>query len=229
VKLTVIGCSPAWPNPGSAQSGYLVEGEGRLLVDCGPGVLSRLREQESWPRVDAIAVTHLHLDHVADLVGWVYGRLLGPARDEPSVPLWLPRGGTADLLQLVGRAGEAFELREYDDGQTFEAAGFTITARAVPHPAHAHGFRVTDGRSTLAHSGDSGPSPVLAELARGADLFLCEATNADPGDGPTHLTSAQAREVAAAAGAHRLVLVHRPAELPPDGCEVAYDGLELEL
>ena len=45
VRLTVIGSSPAWPNPGSAQSGYLVEGEGALLLDCGPGVLARLRER----------------------------------------------------------------------------------------------------------------------------------------------------------------------------------------
>ena len=53
MRLTVIGCSPAWPNPGGACSGYLVEG--RLLLDCGPGVLSRLRENgNGWPEVDAI-------------------------------------------------------------------------------------------------------------------------------------------------------------------------------
>ena len=44
MKLTVVGCSPAWPNPGGAQSGYLLEGgSGRLLLDCGPGVLPALR------------------------------------------------------------------------------------------------------------------------------------------------------------------------------------------
>src|SRR5919202_2295863 len=58
VQLTVIGSSPAWPNPGSAQSGYLVEGPGKLLLDCGPGVLGRLRERDGWPRVDAIVLTH---------------------------------------------------------------------------------------------------------------------------------------------------------------------------
>ena len=45
VLLRVIGSSPAWPNAGGAHSGYLVEGPGRLLLDCGPGVLSRLRLQ----------------------------------------------------------------------------------------------------------------------------------------------------------------------------------------
>ena len=63
MKLTVIGCSPAWPNAGGAQSGYLVEGEGRLLLDCGPGVLARLRRlDDGWPRVDAVAITHFHAD-----------------------------------------------------------------------------------------------------------------------------------------------------------------------
>ena len=55
MRLTVIGCSPAWPNPGQANAGYLVEGPGKLLLDCGPGVLSRLRAREGgWPEVDAI-------------------------------------------------------------------------------------------------------------------------------------------------------------------------------
>ncbi|MEX0673209.1 MAG: MBL fold metallo-hydrolase, partial [Gaiellaceae bacterium] len=71
VKLTVVGCSPAWPNPGGAQSGYLLDGSKRLLLDCGPGVLARLREEEGWPRIDAIAITHFHLDHWGDLVPWV--------------------------------------------------------------------------------------------------------------------------------------------------------------
>src|SRR6266516_156281 len=68
MKLEVVGCSPAWPNPGGAQSGYLIEGPGRLLLDCGPGVLARLREQDSWPEIDAIVITHWHLDHWGDLV-----------------------------------------------------------------------------------------------------------------------------------------------------------------
>src|SRR5947207_3435855 len=93
VKLTVVGCSPAWPNPGGAQSGYLVEGHGgRLLLDCGPGVLPRLRAAEGWPRVDAIAITHFHLDHWGDLVPWVFGAAYGPGRKTMPPELWLPPG-----------------------------------------------------------------------------------------------------------------------------------------
>src|SRR6058998_3188721 len=106
MKLTVIGCSPAWPNPGGAQSGYLVEGPGRLLLDCGPGVLARLRaENSSWPAVDAVVVTHWHLDHWGDLVPWVWGVTLGPGMDTERPELWVPPEGREVLSSIGGRLG----------------------------------------------------------------------------------------------------------------------------
>src|SRR3954454_10892566 len=90
VKLTVVGCSPAWPNPGGAQSGYLVEdGGGRVLLDCGPGVLARPRQDDVWPRVDAIVITHSHLDHWGDVVPWVWGAMYLGLQDE-APELWVP-------------------------------------------------------------------------------------------------------------------------------------------
>src|SRR6266540_7396799 len=99
VKLTVVGSSPAWPNPGGAQSGYLVEDRGRLLLDCGPGVLSRLREQDGWPRIDAIVISHFHLDHWGDLVPWVWGSMFRRSHNgSASRPqLWVPPGGRETL------------------------------------------------------------------------------------------------------------------------------------
>ena len=232
VKLTVIGSSPAWPNPGGIQSGYIVEGAGRLLLDCGPGVLAELRRREPWPTVDAIAVTHFHLDHVGDLVAWLWGHLMGPARGMPRTPLWLPPGGTAQLTSLAEPMQGAFAISEYEAGETFDVAGYQITASALAHfDERAYGLRITDGRSTLAYSGDTGPTPALIELARDADLFLCEATLAEPEQGPRgHLTADEALAAAAEARPRRLLLTHRAVELPvPDGCELAYDGLEVVL
>ena len=106
VKLTVVGCSPAWPNPGGAQSGYLLEGPGRLLLDCGPGVLAKLREREAWPQVDAIAITHWHLDHWGDLVPWVWGSTLGPGEGVEQPELWVPPEGRELLCSIGGRLGQ---------------------------------------------------------------------------------------------------------------------------
>ncbi|MGH3004309.1 MAG: MBL fold metallo-hydrolase [Gaiellaceae bacterium] len=234
VRLTVIGSSPAWPNPGSAQSGYLVEGEGKLLLDCGPGVLGRLRELGLFPR--SIAITHFHLDHWGDLVPWAWLNAFGPPEHRVECALWLPPGGAHELAHFADHWGnpsmfeEAFELREFEPDVPFTAAGFEVEARRLPHYAlTSHGFRVTQDGKTLAYSGDSAPTRELAELARGADLFLCEATLAEGArDGLPrgHLSAEEA--LAAADGP--VLLTHRPIELPPpDGVPLAHDGLVVDV
>jgi ribonuclease BN (tRNA processing enzyme) len=243
MKLRIVGCSPAWPNPGGAQSGYLVESEGaRVLLDCGPGVLARLREWEDWPHVDAIAITHFHLDHWGDLVPWVWGAQFGPARELDAPALWLPPGGRAVLSELGGRLGrpemfeQAFRANEFEPGRAFGVAAMEVTAMKVLHyDLDAYGFRVAANGAVLAYSGDSGPDENLVELARGADLFVCEATLLD-GEGQNegrprgHLSPREAENAFEAAGARRLLLTHRPTERELDGrYEQASDGLELEL
>ena len=241
MKLSVIGCSPAWPNPGGAQSGYLVEGPRRLLLDCGPGVLAKLRERDgAWPRVDGIVITHWHLDHWGDLVPWVWGTTVGPGKDRPRVELWLPPEGTARLREFGARLGweemwdAAFTLREYADDEPFEAAGLHVVPVRLPHyTLRTYGLRVSNGSRSLAYSGDSGPSEQLGELARDVDLFVCEATlerGELDGDPRGHLSADEAVAAFEASGARRLLLTHRPHELAlADGLEQAYDGLELEV
>ena len=237
MRLDIIGSSPAWPNAGGACSGYLVDG--RLLLDCGPGVLAKLREREPWPTAAAIVISHLHLDHWGDLVPWVWASLFGPGSEHPRPALRLPPGARETLRPILGRLGSedmlerVFDVEEYTAGESFEVAGLRVTGVPVPHydiPAHA--FRV-EGERTLAYSGDCGPSEALHEVARDADLFLCEATldNADH-DGPPrgHLSVAEAQAAAEAAHARRLVLTHRPQELTlSSDLELAGDGLVLDF
>ena len=240
LRLKVVGCSPAWPNPGGAQSGYLLEGPGRLLLDCGPGVLARLREAEAWPVVDAIAITHWHLDHWGDLVPWVWGATLGPGMETKKPELWVPPEGQEMLAAIGGRLGqqqmfeEAFDLREYADGEPFEAAGFSVTPHRVLHyQLIAFGFRASANGTVLAYSGDSGPSDALPEIARDADLFVCEATLAAPnpeGGKRGHLSAEEANEAFEASAAKRLLITHRPFERPlEDGFEQAFDGMQIEV
>jgi len=234
MQLTVIGCSPAWPNAGSAQSGYLVEGEGRLLLDCGPGVLARMRERDGgWPQVDAVAITHFHLDHWGDLVPWVFGAAFGPGRGIPRPELWLPPGGTERLrgygkqMAFVDQIDQVFDVHEYEEATPFLAAGFQLSALRLDHYSElTFGLRISNHASTLAYSGDTGPSANLAELARDADIFLCEATLKEPEPAERgHLSEDEAVAAFEASGAKRLIVIHRPDELPLDpSVERAADG-----
>ena len=234
VRLNVIGSSPAWPNPGGAQSGYLLQGEESLLLDCGPGVLGRLRELDLFPQ--SVAITHFHLDHWGDLVPWAWLNAYGPQQHRIQCALWLPPGGRKELTDFADRWGndsmfeEAFDLREYETGVPFQTAGFEVEAHRLPHyTLTAHGFRVRHDGKTLAYSGDSAPTDELANLAAGADLFLCEATLAEgskDGQPRGHLSAEEA--LAAADGP--ILLTHRPVELPaPDGVPVAHDGLVVDI
>jgi ribonuclease BN (tRNA processing enzyme) len=240
MRLIVVGSSPAWPNPGGAQSGYLIEGPGRVLLDCGPGVLARLRESENWPLLDAIVITHFHLDHWGDLVPWVWGSMFRFGGTGPTIELWLPPGGRRRLAEFGARLGteemfeRAFACREYEPERAFRVVELEIVAVPLPHYGIAtYGMRVTNGDRTLAYSGDSGPSERLADLARDADLFVCEATLETPeadGELRGHLAPEEMLASFEASGAKRLLVTHRPRELGPvDGLEHAYDGMVLEL
>ncbi len=125
---------------------------------------------------------------------------------------------------------DVFELHEYEEGTAFETDGLTITPIRVPHyQLQTYALRVSDGTSTIAYSGDSAPSPQLARVARDVDLFLCEATLKESREGDDGLRGHLSEEEAVAAfkesGARRLVIIHRPDELPlGEGIERASDG-----
>jgi ribonuclease BN (tRNA processing enzyme) len=239
VRLTVVGCSPAWPNPDGVQSGYQIEaGGGRLLLDCGPGVLGRLRTSEAWPDFDAVVITHFHLDHWGDLVPWVWGALYlhGRGENPPRPELWVPPGGIrqlerfGDLLGFPDMFERVFRPIEFTPGVEFAAGGCTVTATAVPHyRMEAFALRVTAEGRTLAYSGDSGPSEELAACASGADLFVCEATllaGELDGEPRGHLSLEEAQTVFTSSRATELLVTHRPCELPgDDALTFAFDGL----
>ena len=241
MRLHVIGSSPAWPNAGGAHSGYVVESAGRrLLLDCGPGVLGRLREREAWPTIHSIAITHFHLDHWGDLVPWVWGSFYRRGHDDVRPELWVYRGGRKFLEELGSRLGfpdmfeRTFVISEYDGDMPFATAGLEVLPVRLPHyRLETYGFRVSNGEATLAYTGDTGPSERIAELGRDADLFVCEATletGESDGEPRGHLSAEEALDAYTASGAHNLLLTHRPSELPaPEGVALAYDGMELEV
>ena len=131
----------------------------------------------------------------------------------------------------AGKANTTSDTRmAISSARPFQAGGFEVEAQRLPHyTMEAYGFRVREGETLLAYSGDSAPTEQLSTLARGADLFVCEATLSrgdKDGEPRGHLSAEEA--LAAADGP--VLLTHRPVELPvPDGVVTAQDGLVVEI
>lgn len=247
MKLTVLGCSPAFPHPGGACSGYLVEeGESALLLDCGTGVLANLLKYLDFRQLSAIVISHMHADHFLDLIPLRYG-LKFARPPAPRLRLYLPPGGQAVLeavmrpiLELAPSRSEApetffteyFDIREYDPQGNLQVGAFAVRFAPVVHYVPSYALAI-EGRRRLAYSGDSGPCPELEALARGADLFVCEATLASAGGGGQwgHLTARGAGEMARRAGVGSLVITHVWRDRPQDSLPEAQAafGPEVEL
>jgi ribonuclease BN (tRNA processing enzyme) len=221
LKVTVIGASPACPNADGACSGYLFEaGDTRVLVDCGPGVLSRLQRHLAYPDLTAIVISHFHADHVLDLVPLRYGLRYAPLpMPKPRPALHLPPGGVDNLNALAhimdrkNAAGfwtDVLSVAEYIPGVPLVVRDLRFDFIEMRHYVPVWGIRVTGGGRTVAYSADTGPCDALEELAHQADLFICEATlpeRDDPGEWG-HLTPAEAGDVAHQAGVRQLILTH---------------------
>jgi ribonuclease BN (tRNA processing enzyme) len=225
VRITVLGKSPAWQDPDGACSGYLVQGGGQtVLLDCGPGVFAKLRKAIDYTAVDAVVISHLHADHIMDLVTFASGLRYRPWPGEPPRPRLIAPPGAPEAFARLCSGGFmsdnhielAFDMTVYDPAQSLKLGGLEVRFRPVPHyiPANAVEFAENGARFTF--SADCGPSPELVSFAAGTDLLLIEATLPAPEpdeDDRGHLTPAEAGEHGAKAGARRLVLTHYAVEL----------------
>ena len=249
MRLVVVGCAGSFPSPDSACSAYLVQADdedGRtwtVLLDLGNGAVGPLQRYGDVAALDAIALTHLHADHVADMAVLSVARRYRPGGALPPVPVWGPAGTAGRLAQLAGE-GDAtpdavFDVRVWDPAAPVVVGPLTLAPVAMHHTVPCFGVRVTGpaegdrGRSvTVAYTGDTDAGPGLDALADDVDLLLSEAAFHEGRDDEVrgiHLTARRAAQAAARGGARHLVLTHLPSWNDPRRAEAeartAYDGL----
>jgi phosphoribosyl 1,2-cyclic phosphodiesterase len=242
VRLFLCGVRGSSPTPGDAfrsVGGHTScvaiapdDGPPTLALDAGTGLRNLTRVLEGQPFRGAIVLTHLHWDHVMGLPFFPAGdhpdattRLLAPDQGAPLETvlerLMSPPMFPITPLQLRG----AWTFESYGEG-TFEAGGFRVTTREIPHGGgRTMGVRVEDDDHAVAYLPDHAPHLLgpghnevgeLHEAARalgdGVDVLLHDAqyTRAElPGRFTWgHAAADYALELAEACGAARLLLVH---------------------
>ncbi|MCX4186539.1 MBL fold metallo-hydrolase [Methylophaga sp. OBS4] len=224
-----------------ASSAYLIwqDGRARVLIDMGPG--SMLRYEESGARLedlDVILLSHLHVDHSADLPALIKGAFFtGRERD---LPIYGPTGNqfmpnTKDFVQALFASpdgtfhylddyltgNESYRLRAFNveavgDSPTkvIDDGRFHLTAVPVHHgslPALA--WRVDIAGKHLVFSGDmNGDNHTLELLAFNADLLVAHHAIPESMGGVArnlHMPPSVIGKIAAMASVKHVVLSHR--------------------
>jgi ribonuclease BN (tRNA processing enzyme) len=193
MRVTFLGTGSAMPTGGRNQTGLLLEaGETTLLVDCGSGVLRALADTDaSYEAVDAVLLTHHHLDHVSDLFPLIKARWLA---GEEQLTIVGPEGTNA-LIEGLFDVHDYLQnrldltLREVTPGE-FELAGFDIGAVETVHSMYCLAYRFThaDADGDFCFSGDSEAMDAVADLADGARVLAHDCSFPDEIDVSNHPT-----------------------------------------
>jgi ribonuclease BN (tRNA processing enzyme) len=232
MKLTVLGSGSTVPHSTRSSSGYWLEtAGGTLVLDCSAAVPLRMAQQRlDWPNLDAIWISHFHMDHCGGLAPLLAGTKHAASMRQRTKPLRIfgPRG----LADLVTRLSDVnnyrlleqpfpVEIIEVDEQEKFDIlAGVEAVAYKTPHTGESHAIHLRgDDGKTLVYSADTGFDQTIATLANHVDLFILECTFVRDKPVKKHLELAEAIFLIRKAAPKRAMLTH----FYPEWDEVDFD------
>jgi ribonuclease BN (tRNA processing enzyme) len=220
-RVTLLGSGTCVPRLDRSACAILVEtGRSKILLDLGPGTMRRLLEYGvTIFDITHLAFSHFHPDHTAEWVPFIFAtKYPDGTRRKKRLTVLGGTGLNAFYEGLQGAYGHWIVLPEAQMSvMELDAApdaplafgDFRLTARPTQHRPESLAYRIEDRRGhSIVYSGDTDECSSLPELARNADMLICEAAMPDHLKVPGHLTPGLAGRIAQKANAKSLVLTH---------------------
>ena len=254
MKLTILGSGTSVPHPQRSSSGFWLETEnGSILLDCSASAVHRMAQENlDWANLDAIWISHFHLDHVGGLLPFLFGTKYAPETQNREKPLKI--FGAKGLRNLIGKFDAANDYNLLEQPFPLEIIEveplekFTIleTVEAValdtPHTPESLAIHIKSGDKTIVYSADTGFTKTLAAFAAGVDLLVLECSFFQNKPVETHLELKDAMYLVRSAKPKKAVFTHFYAEwdafdfalevekFSPHGAVLeGLDGLKLEI
>jgi ribonuclease Z len=218
MRLTVLGSGSCELRKARSSPAYLLQaGRHNLMLDLGQGAWRRLLDQAVEPvSLQAVLISHHHLDHMSDLLPLLFALKYDPLMNERARITLVGHQGLARVLEgLAGVFGDWVRPPEknlkylwLEPGDKAELGGIKISAAPAKHMETSLAYRLEFEGLSLVYLGDSEYDPALATFAQKAELLIthCACTDANPK--PGHIGPSQAGRLAAEAGVKSLLLSH---------------------
>jgi len=213
MKLVVLGSGTSVPHPKRASAGFWLQTTGgSLLLDAGAESAHRMADEDlDWPNLDAIWISHFHLDHLGGLAPLLFGVRWAPQTQtrRKGLRIFGPIG-IREILETFDLAGDyklldqhfPLQVVQVEPNQRFEILpGIAGQTLSTPHTPESMALRVTESDGTsLVYTSDTGLSEELIYFCRGVTLLLMECSFFRDKPVKKHLELSEAMEIARASG-----------------------------
>ena len=216
-ELIVLGSGTGIPSLRRASPGLLVFSDStKILIDSGSGTLRKMLEVGvTYRDIDMILYTHIHPDHVSDLVPIIFATKYADVPREKEL-LCIGGPGFESYFETLKKVyGHWIDPRSYEltiketseEGLLYR--DLKILSKPMAHISESVGYRIEfkDGKS-MTVSGDTDYCQNIVDLGYGVDILILECSFPDGKKVEGHLTPSLAGRIASESHCRKLLLYH---------------------
>jgi ribonuclease BN (tRNA processing enzyme) len=212
MKVTILGNNGPFPSAGGACSGYLVtEGDKKLLIDCGNGVLANLQKFARIEELDAIILTHLHSDHMSDMMVLRYAVQIKTNRGLGIKPITVYSPSEPEEEYKRISIPGVFDLKPITSDSVLHFGELKVEFCEMVHPVKCYALSISSGEKKFVFSGDTSWNDSILKFSKDVDLLMLDAgllSKDKKSDNVPHLTARECGIIARQANAGKLLLTH---------------------